>query len=949
MRVDLGAEFVLSLGAKSVIILLLASAAVVTLRNSSAAVRHLVWSTTLVGLLALPMLVLVVPEWITPAIGTVVWPDLDRAEAPRAASHAAPALGAAAAQDISSAGVPSLALVPASEPARVAITRTPVTELGASSENALLGASVRSAAAVGILGALGGATWQSWLFLGWLGGALLIFAWIGVGYCVTWWLERSSRVVVSGPVHALVDELAEELDLRRTVTLLQTDLHTMPRTWGLRPKVLLPVDADDWSDVRLRTVLLHELAHIKRRDYLTQMLAHVAGALYWFNPLVWYASRRMRIERERACDDRVLNAGSKASDYAEHLLHIARSMKVSVLASATSVAMARRYQLSNRLLDLLDGERRRSIVSPKVAVVAWTVAAAVVIPVAGAASAPETHAENDGVSIRGTASRVTEAAEPAGRTENLMRLTGATPRRAAAGARQDDHLTDVQVVQQCDWYRRGANTATSMNVNDDLLQISIRMDDCQLSIVAVGEIEFDEAETDITYIAPDGMFEIEEREGRTWSRLRIAPTEGAALERRWFVDGEERSYDREAQEWFSGLLPLVFRRAGFQAEERAARLLKRDGVDGLLQEISLIPSDYTARKYFEVLLTQADLSEQQIREVVRQAGKEIDSDYELAELLIGMAHSHPVDEAVQVAYIEAAQTIDSDYETRRVLNVILDRPGLSAAVARGMLQLAMEIDSDYELAELLIGMLDRHPVEEALTPEFFAALGTLDSDYEHSRVLQAALQRGAPSRRVLDLALESASRLDSDYELAELLIQVGELYPTGQTIPDSYLGAARSIGSDHERRRVFSVLVERDRLSVESLEQLLDAAILIDSDYELAGLLVNVLEAYEFDGSTYEALFRAVSALDSDFERSRVLQTVLNERSLTDRTVELVLDAASSMDSDYELSTVLLKVVESHTLNERLRQIFIDVAGSISSEYERDRVLAMLVRNGGVD
>ena len=902
MGVALGAEFVLSVGTKSVVILLLASAVVFTQRASSAAVRHLVWTTALVGLLALPLLSLVVPEWRPVAISTVVLSDLDGGRASRAVPLAAPTRGAAAVPDISSAEAPSLVAVPASYQAGVAITRPLEPEPVTSSEIRLPAAPIRPVSVSGILGALGSSNWRPWLFLGWLGGAVLAFAWIGVGYWVTRWLERSAHVVVSGPVHDLVAELAEELDLRHTVTLLQTDLHTMPRTWGLRPRVLLPADAGDWSDKRLRTVLLHELAHVKRRDYLTQVLAHVAGALYWFNPLVWYASRRMRIERERACDDRVLNTGSKASDYAEHLLHIARSLKVNVVASVTSVPMARRSQLSDRLLAVLDGGRCRTMVSPTGAAVVWTIAAAVVVPVAGAASAPETHAVSGGISARRTDAGMIEAAVSANLAESVLSADGATQHREAAGVRQDDHATAVRIVQQCDWYRRGANTSTSMNVDDDLLQITIKMDDCQLRIEAVGEIEFNEAETDISYIAPDGMFEIEEREGRTRLRLEVTPT-GASLERRWFVDGDERPYDRDAQAWFADLLPLVFRRAGFQAEERATRILQRDGVDGLLQEISLIPGDYTARKYFEALLTQADLSEQQTREVVRQAGRQIDSDYELAELLIGMAQSHPVDETVQVAYIEAAQTIDSDYETRRVLNVILDRPGLSPAVAHGMLQLATEIDSDYELAELLIGMLDRHPVEEALTPEFFAAVETLDSDYEHRR---------------------------------------------GLDVPDAYLGAASSIGSDFERRRVLNVLVERGRLNSESLERLLDAAILIDSDYELAELLVNVVEAYEFDDSTYEPFFRAVSALDSDFERSRVLKTVLDQRPLTDGSVELVLDAASTIDSDYELSAVLIGVVESHTLNERLRQMYIDVAESISSEYERDRVLAMLVRSGGV-
>src|SRR4051794_8922157 len=132
----------------------------------------------------------------------------------------------------------------------------------------------------------------------------------------------------------------------------------MPMAWGvLRPSVLMPADADEWPLERLRIVLLHELAHVRRRDCLTHLLAQAACAVYWFNPLAWMAARRARNERERACDDLVLAMGTRGSDYAEELLEIARVMRSgrfpAVLAGAT-LAMAHRSQLEGRLLAILD-------------------------------------------------------------------------------------------------------------------------------------------------------------------------------------------------------------------------------------------------------------------------------------------------------------------------------------------------------------------------------------------------------------------------------------------------------------------------------------------------------------------------------------------------------------------------------------------------------------------
>jgi beta-lactamase regulating signal transducer with metallopeptidase domain len=90
-----------------------------------------------------------------------------------------------------------------------------------------------------------------------------------------------------------------------------------PLTLGVfQPVVLIPADARDWNLERRRVVILHELAHIRRYDVLTQICAQVVCAMYWYHPLVWIAARRMRFERETACDDLVLTAGVRASTYA---------------------------------------------------------------------------------------------------------------------------------------------------------------------------------------------------------------------------------------------------------------------------------------------------------------------------------------------------------------------------------------------------------------------------------------------------------------------------------------------------------------------------------------------------------------------------------------------------------------------------------------------------------
>ena len=152
-------------------------------------------------------------------------------------------------------------------------------------------------------------------------------------------------------------------------------------TWGwFRPVVMLPAEADAWLPERRRSVLLHELAHVQRLDCLTQSVAQVVCALYWFNPLAWFAAHRMRVERERACDDLVLASGTRASDYAGHLLEMARGFRYGRAAALGAVAMGRPSQLEGRLHAILDPKVRRGRITRAGTVLALIGLAAVLSP-----------------------------------------------------------------------------------------------------------------------------------------------------------------------------------------------------------------------------------------------------------------------------------------------------------------------------------------------------------------------------------------------------------------------------------------------------------------------------------------------------------------------------------------------------------------------------------------
>lgn len=127
----------------------------------------------------------------------------------------------------------------------------------------------------------------------------------------------------------------------------------------LRPCIVLPSGYGKWSQDRLRVVFLHEMMHIGRADVLAQAIAGIASVMFWFNPLVWRAASRMRLERELASDDSVLLAGEDAVRYADHLVEIAAAMNKRYRIPAAASAMATHTNLQSRVSRLMQQDLDR--------------------------------------------------------------------------------------------------------------------------------------------------------------------------------------------------------------------------------------------------------------------------------------------------------------------------------------------------------------------------------------------------------------------------------------------------------------------------------------------------------------------------------------------------------------------------------------------------------------
>jgi TonB family protein len=301
------------------VVLAVALVAATSMRGQSASLRHCLLSSAILLAALAPALAPVVPSWRVPGAISI------------------PAVAIASSRSSDASPEPS---------ANVAIVRR---EGAASSARSLVAA----------LAPLVPLIW----FVGLVANASIVVA----GLARLAWIVWHARPVTSGRWHDGADRFSRAHELSRQVTILQSDHATLLATCGFwRPKVILPQAAASWSEARIDAVLAHELGHVKRGDWLTQIAIETVRAIHWFNPVVAIACRRARLESEQATDDLVLGLGVDGSSYAAELVNLAAASSGHGRAWLPAPAIVHPSHLERRIVAMLDAGTNRRPASPLV-------------------------------------------------------------------------------------------------------------------------------------------------------------------------------------------------------------------------------------------------------------------------------------------------------------------------------------------------------------------------------------------------------------------------------------------------------------------------------------------------------------------------------------------------------------------------------------------------------
>jgi beta-lactamase regulating signal transducer with metallopeptidase domain len=757
------------------------------------------------------------------------------------------------------------------------------------------------------------------------------------------WVQRLRTRGVTAPDEALrrmASRLAHQLHVGRAVTLLESRMVDVPTVIGfLKPVVLLPAAAlAGLSSQQIEAILAHELAHIRRHDYVVNLLQTLVETVLFYHPAVWWLSRRIRIERENCCDDLAVSLCGDPVAYATALADL-EALRSSGPTPERHIALAATGgSLLERVRRLLGAPSSHSGRGP-----AWLAATAAISligcvaysaedrrtpPVPRAAHAIDSntrelreagravhtelrsmettikHAFRAGLraaqteirhassALRQTARaasvpRIAGAPHPARTAESMPVVAEAAPDALPAIAASAQpalaaHAPGMPVAIAAPTtpavaaapQSQSQSSSISEHVSDASGNWAWSNNGERLEASYRGKFEFNDDDTDVRAMSPGGWLKVSNGKWIGRYAVEIRERDGQ-LVHLYYVNGSARPYEPEGRLWLQQNLPRFVRNTGMGAEARVARLLKSGGTGAVLTEIGRIESTYVKGIYFRQLFKQGSLTPDQYRQAMGQAGREMkSSSYELAQLLIAVADQLPADEPSRAAYFQAASGISSDYELRRVYSTMLKRGPVSPAILSGILQAARTIHSDYELSELLRQIVSQQDLDAANRSAFFALAAAMSSDYERHRVLSAAV------------------------------------------------GGTRQVSADTAK-----AALEAARFS---------------SDYEASTFLQELLKRTNVDGALSPAFFHVVTGIDSSYEKGRVLQAVVRKSGTGPESLRAVLQSARAM-SGYELSQLLQTIAANHVVTGDVREAYLAAADRLG-DYEQGQVMAALVR-----
>ena len=783
------------------------------------------------------------------------------------------------------------------------------------------------------------------IVVAWAIGVLaLSFRLVG-GWMLTRQLVRRAVTEVSPALNAMARDVAGRLRLQQAVEILESSAVNVPTLVGwVKPVVLLPAAAlAGLSPEQLQAILAHELAHVRRHDYLINLLQSMVETLLFYHPATWWVSAQVRAEREHCCDDLAIEVCG------DRLVYVSALAELTTMATHSRLALAATDgSLVGRVQRILG--RPRSMREPAPA---WALLAILVLVVGSVGSfsaAGDEHPEPPVIQSGAIAGAIKPVdLQQALKIASAQDAAIASAQDAAIAARSNADQETVAELLRAEAARLRAEADRLRAEADRIRRVESQLREAPLAPVApVAPV------APLAPLAPEAPQAPKPPEAP-------APQAPQAPEAPKAPAPQAPEAPKAPEIGSRGSGNMTWSNDGEHISVRwtgAFRLSDDEKDVAWVEEGTTVT--LSEGRLFSTRVVLKGLSGGRIDRSFSKSGSSRDYEPEgrqflasALDLLIRHTAMFARDRVTRflkqggpnAVLTEIDRLGDSSYVKRVYYSELLKQAPLSDdLLARVLQRVPVDLKSNYDKATLLTQAAALPAITDAHRVNIARAAKSISSNYDQRRTLMAVLSTNPVAPPVAAAVLDAASSIGSSYDRSQVLIEVAQRDGLTPATSPAFMNLVRSTPSSYDQRRVLTAVAARAPLAGSIAAEAVIAAGTITGSHDQSTVLITLIDRGGLTDASSDAFFKTAANIQSSHDLQRVLRRALAQPSISDRIVQDVLRVAPRVSGSHDRANVLVDAAGRARLSDESRELYVAAARGLGT-HDENRALAALVRN----
>jgi len=411
--------------------------------------------------------------------------------------------------------------------------------------------------------------------------------------------------------------------------------------------------------------------------------------------------------------------------------------------------------------------------------------------------------------------------------------------------------------------------------NDGKGKIKISSNGKDFKIEYEGDITLSDDDKDIVAISRGGFIEIEKSSFGNRRRIVIESDRSGNLIRKYYEGRKEQNFNPDGKEWLAEVLQEIVRTTTIAAEARVDRFYGKGGANAVLGEIGQIESDYVKSKYFELLL-EKNLSNSDLVNTIKTAGKEVESDHYLSSILKSNQKAFLSNSQTVSAYLDAAKSLNSDHYMTSVLKKVINDKSINDSQMESLLELSKSVNSDHYVTQILSEVMDNRELNSQNISKIISLSKDIQSDHYKTQVLKKVINDNGLPSNAYDAFLATLSDVNSDHYISDVI----------RTLMDKKLDAStgslnnlldlvkNSVQSDHYATTIYKRMGDQN-LTEDQLIAVLNSLSNIQSDHYMSQTLLSFADKVKNSSERVKSAYRtAAKSIGSDHYYGRAVKAI---------------------------------------------------------------------------